>query len=171
MEEETEVEDGDKIPLDPVVMVSVLSACSRVSEKGITEDVHGFVIKEGFDGNVGVGNTLIDAYAKCGQPLVSRKVFDGMEEKDEISWNSMIAVYAQSGLSEEALEVFHGMVRHDGVRYNAVTLSAVLLASAHAGALRAGKCIHNQVIIFHPTNLIWSAKLVLLFLACTPTFT
>lgn len=146
LEEETEVGDANYIPLDSVVMVSVLSACARVSGKGITEGIHGFVVKKGFDGSVGVGNTLMDAYSKCGQPLVSRKVFDWMEEKDEISWNSMIAVYAQSGFSGEALEVFHGMVRHVGVLYNAVTLSAVLLACAHAGALRAGKCIHDQVI-------------------------
>lgn len=150
LEEETEDEDGNKVPLDSVIMVSILSACSRVSGKGISEGIHGFVVKKGFDGSVGVGNTLMDAYAKCGQPLVSRKVFDWMEEKDEISWNSMIAVYAQNGLSGEALEVFRGMVRHVGVRYNAVTLSAVLLACAHAGALRAGKCIHDQVIVFSP---------------------
>lgn len=147
LDEETEVEDNDNVELDSVVMVSVLSACSRVSGKGITEGIHGFVVKKGFDESIGVGNTLMDAYAKCGQPLVSRKVFDKMEEKDEISWNSMIAVYAQSGLSGEALEVFQGMVWNAGVRYNAVTLSAVLLACAHAGALRAGKCIHDQVII------------------------
>ncbi|KAK2968800.1 hypothetical protein RJ640_028193 [Escallonia rubra] len=141
--EETENED---VYIDSVAMVSVLSACSRVSRKGVTRGVHGFVIKRGFEGDTGVGNTLMDAYAKCSEIGVSRKVFDGITGKDVISWNSVISVCSQNGMSAEALELFHDMVRDGAVAYNAVTLSSVLLACAHSGALQVGKSIHNQVI-------------------------
>lgn len=130
--------------VDGVAMVSVLAACSRVCEKNVTRGIHGFVIKRGLDEVLGVGNTLIDAYAKCGMVEFSRKVFDEMNEKDLISWNSMIAVCAQHGLAEEAIGVFELMVRN--AEYSAVTLSAVLLACAHSGALRIGKGIHVQVL-------------------------
>ncbi|CAK9166149.1 unnamed protein product [Ilex paraguariensis] len=143
-ESQSEVEKEAYI--DSVAMVSILSACSRVSVKGTTEGVHGFVIKRGFEENVGVGNTLMDAYAKYGEVGLSRKVFDEMTEKDVVSWNSMIAVCAQHGLSDEAVKLFYGMVRDRDVDYNAVTLSAVLLACAHSGALQLGKCIHDQVV-------------------------
>lgn len=132
--------------LDSVSMVSVLSACSRVSHKSVTESVHGLAIKRGFEGELGVGNTLIDAYAKCGNVGFSRKVFDGMEEKDVVSWNSLIAVYAQLGFSTEAIQAFRSMVSDTDVDHNAMTLSTVLLACAHSGALQLGKCIHDQVI-------------------------
>ncbi|MCD7461094.1 Pentatricopeptide repeat-containing protein, mitochondrial [Datura stramonium] len=132
--------------LDSVAMVSVLSACSRVSGKTLTQELHGFVTKRGFDEDMGVGNTLIDAYAKCGEVDLSRKIFNVMPEKDIISWNSMIAVYAQHGLSAQAMEIFRSLAWDREVDYNAVTLSAVLLACAHSGALQAGKCIHDQVI-------------------------
>ncbi|QHN87094.1 Pentatricopeptide repeat-containing protein [Arachis hypogaea] len=138
-------EEEDRF-VDPIVVSSVLSACSWVRQKRTTEGVHGFVIKRGFDGCLGVGNTLMDAYAKCGEMGVSRKVFDGMIEKDAYSWNSMIAEYAQNGLSAEAFNVFSDMVKSSKVSYNAVTLSAVLLACANSGALQVGKCIHGQVI-------------------------
>ncbi|OIT30072.1 PREDICTED: pentatricopeptide repeat-containing protein At3g26782, mitochondrial [Nicotiana attenuata] len=134
------------VSLDSVSMVSVLSACSRISRKTLTQGLHGFVTKRGFDEDLGVGNTLIDAYAKCGEVDLSRKMFDVMPEKDIISWNSMIAVYAQHGLSSQALEIFRSLAWDREVDYNAVTLSAVLLACAHSGALQAGKCIHDQVI-------------------------
>ncbi|KAJ8546467.1 hypothetical protein K7X08_019050 [Anisodus acutangulus] len=127
-------------------MVSVLSACSRVTGKTLTQGLHGFVTKRGFDEDMGVGNTLIDAYAKCGEVDLSRKMFDVMPEKDIISWNSMIAVYAQHGLPAQAMEIFRSLAWDREVDYNAVTLSAVLLACAHSGALQAGKCIHDQVI-------------------------
>ncbi|KAL3612980.1 hypothetical protein CASFOL_043176 [Castilleja foliolosa] len=95
--------------VDGVAMVSILAACSRLCEKNVTRGVHGFVIKRGLDGVLGIGNTLIDSYAKCGAVGFSRKVFDEMSEKDLVSWNSMIEVCAQHGLSEVAIGVFRTM--------------------------------------------------------------
>jgi pentatricopeptide repeat protein len=134
--------------VDSVAMISVLSACSRVSNKAVSEGVHGVAIKVGLDKVMGVENTLLDAYAKCGEVSLSRRVFDDMAEKDVVSWNSMIAVYAQNGLSTDAFEVFHGMLRAGGGKYNEVTMSTLLLACAHEGALRVGMCLHDQVLGF-----------------------
>ncbi|KAF7819354.1 pentatricopeptide repeat-containing protein [Senna tora] len=144
--EEREKRVDEEVLVDSIAVASVISACSRVGWKSITEGVHGLVIKRGFGGNSEIGNTLMDAYAKCGELNMSRDVFDGMGEKDAISWNSMIAEYAQNGLSAEAFQIFSEMVKSSNVIYDAVTLSAVLLACAHSGALRMGKCIHDQVI-------------------------
>lgn len=131
--------------VDAIALVSVLSACSRFSSKGITRGVHGYLIKSGFEADLGVGNTLMDAYAKCGDISVSRKVFNTISERDVISWNSIIAIYAQSGLSMEALEIFYEMLMDREVEMNEITLSTVLLACAHSGALQLGKCIHDKV--------------------------
>lgn len=133
------------VSIDSVAAVAVLSACSRVSSKKVSEGVHGLVVKLGLEIDIGVGNTLVDAYAKGGDLSMGRKVFDRMVERDVVSWNSMIALYAQNGLSAEALELYTKMLNNGSIRHNAVTLSAVLLACAHAGALQIGKCIHNQV--------------------------
>ncbi|KAK7395976.1 hypothetical protein VNO78_16631 [Psophocarpus tetragonolobus] len=146
LEESANVGSEDEVFVDSVLVGCVLSACSKVGWRSVTEGVHGLVIKRGFEGCVGVGNTLMDAYAKCGEMALARKVFDGMDESDDYSWNSMIAEYAQNGLSDQAFCVFSEMVKGGKVRYNAVTLSAVLLACANSGALQLGKCIHDQVI-------------------------
>lgn len=37
-------------------------------------------------------NALIYMYGKCGEVDVARKVFDGMRERDAVSWNLMISV-------------------------------------------------------------------------------
>ncbi|KAJ0841259.1 putative tetratricopeptide-like helical domain superfamily, DYW domain-containing protein [Helianthus annuus] len=144
--EENVAENENEVCVDAVAMVSVLAACSSISNKNVTEGVHGVVVKKGFAENTRIGNTLVDAYAKCGQLRFSRKAFNEIINKDVTTWNSMIAVCAQHGMSTEALDLFNAMVRDADVNHNAVTLSAVLLACAHSGALRIGKCIHDQVI-------------------------
>lgn len=146
LSEETVSENENEACIDSVAMVSVLAACSGTANKNVTEGVHGVVVKKGFVENTKIGNTLVDAYAKSGQVGFSRKVFDEINDKDVTTWNSIIAVCAQNGMSRESLEVFYDMVRNGDVKYNAVTLSAVLLACAHSGALQIGKCVHDQVI-------------------------
>ncbi|XP_042421214.1 pentatricopeptide repeat-containing protein At3g26782, mitochondrial-like [Zingiber officinale] len=138
--------DEGAVGVDSVAAVAVLSACSRVANMKASAAVHALVAKIGLDMDVGVGNTLTDAYAKGGDLSLARKVFDGMIEKDVVSWNSMIALSAQNGLSGEAIELYAKMSSDGGKRHNAITLSAVLLACAHAGTLQIGKCIHNQVV-------------------------
>ncbi|KAM7274998.1 hypothetical protein ACFE04_016864 [Oxalis oulophora] len=133
--------------VDAVAMVCVLSASARVSNKGVARALHGFVVKNGFEWDVGIADMLMTVYAKYGKVCVARKVFDGIVEKGKFSWNSMIAIYAQNGLATEAIEMFRWMLIYNNMRFDAVALSAVLLACAHSGALRAGKCIHDQVEI------------------------
>ncbi|EOA23598.1 hypothetical protein CARUB_v10016795mg [Capsella rubella] len=141
-------EDDDAMFLDFMGMVSVISACSRVAAKGLTESIHSFLIKRGFDRGVSVGNTLLDAYAKGGEGgvAVARKIFDQIVDKDRVSYNSIMSVYAQNGMSNEAFEVFRRLVEDKVVTFNSITLTTVLLAASHSGALRIGKCIHDQVI-------------------------
>nr|XP_043634650.1 pentatricopeptide repeat-containing protein At3g26782, mitochondrial [Erigeron canadensis] len=146
LRQESENQNENEACVDAVAMVTVLAACSSTSNKNVTEGVHGVVVKKGFEENTKIGNTLVDAYAKCGLLGFSRKAFDEIMDKDVTTWNSMIAVCAQHGMSTQALELFHAMVRDSYVNYNAVTLSAVLLACAHSGALQIGKCVHDQII-------------------------
>lgn len=140
-------EEGEVL-LDSIATSSALSACSHAADRRITEGFHGLVMKRGFESDSGVGNSLVDAYAKCGEVGKSREVFDEMEERDSVSWNSMIAVYAHGGMGMEALELFTEMVKGRNLKYNAVTLSTALFACAHLGALRVGKCVHDQVSSF-----------------------
>ncbi|CAN6213789.1 unnamed protein product [Urochloa humidicola] len=134
--------------VDEAAALVALSASARVPDRGITGGIHALVVKIGLDGHAGVANTMLDAYAKGGgcDLGAARKLFD-MMERDAVSWNTMIALYAQNGLSAEALQLYSKMLNvGGGIRCNAVTLSAVLLACAHAGAIQTGKRIHNQVV-------------------------
>ncbi|KAK3126839.1 hypothetical protein QOZ80_7AG0563600 [Eleusine coracana subsp. coracana] len=134
--------------VDEAAALVALSASARVPDCGLTGGIHALVSKIGLDGNAGVANTMLDAYAKGGTRDLgaARKLFE-MMERDVVSWNTMIALYAQNGMSAEALRLYSKMLNvRGGIKCNAVTLSAVLLACAHAGTIQTGKCIHNQVV-------------------------
>uniref|UniRef100_A0A0E0LJI7 DYW domain-containing protein n=1 Tax=Oryza punctata TaxID=4537 RepID=A0A0E0LJI7_ORYPU len=134
--------------VDEAAALVAFSASARVPDRGVTASLHALIAKIGFERNAGVVNTMLDSYAKGGSRDLeaARKVFDTME-RDVVSWNSMIALYAQNGMSAEAIGLYSKMINvGGGIKCNAVALSAVLLACAHAGSIQTGKRIHNQVV-------------------------
>jgi pentatricopeptide repeat protein len=72
------------------------------------------------DGHLFFQNALISMYAKCGDLVAARKVFDGMGLRDVVSWNSMISGYPASGKWREAVDLFCRM-RAEGAEVNSVT--------------------------------------------------
>ncbi|XP_065868991.1 pentatricopeptide repeat-containing protein At3g26782, mitochondrial [Euphorbia lathyris] len=159
--------EDTEVCMDSVAMVSVLSACSRVHMKGVTEGIHVCLVKMGLDKEIVIENALLDAYAKGGAVDVAAKMFDRIAEKDDVSWNSIIAVYAQNGLSREAFQVFQRMIQDSNVKYNAVTLSTLFLACAHSGALRIGKCMHDKVIrMGFEDNVVLGTSIIDMYCKC-----
>lgn len=70
-------------------------------------------------------NALVDMYAKCGDIVRARKVFDKIVHKDLVSWNSMLMGYNRHGLLLETLDIFRTMLLH-GFQPDSVSLSSIL---------------------------------------------
>ncbi|XP_021737956.1 pentatricopeptide repeat-containing protein At1g08070, chloroplastic-like [Chenopodium quinoa] len=88
----------------------VLKACAGVGDLRLGKQVHGSVLKLGFDGDLHVGNTMVHMYGCCeGGVEDARKVFDEMPERNSVTWSAMIGVYMMSGLSVDALGLFRQM--------------------------------------------------------------
>ncbi|XP_060209724.1 pentatricopeptide repeat-containing protein At1g08070, chloroplastic-like [Lycium barbarum] len=125
-------------------LLSVLSACARAGELKLGNWVRSWIDDHGLGSNVRLVNALIDMYAKCGDVKTARMLFEGLEEKDLVSWNVMIGGYTHSGNYKEALAVFHRM-QHENIDPNEVTLLSILPACAQLGALDLGKWIHAYI--------------------------
>eukprot|EP01018_Ginkgo_biloba_P003630 Gb_16328 [translate_table: standard] len=130
---------------DSVTIASVLSACANLGALQQGMWIHDYVIRSGFESDVSVRNSLIAMYAKCRSIKVARELFDKMSKRDVISWNAMIAGYAQNGHAAEALTLFNQM-KLTNVKPNLVTVKCALSACAHLAALQQGKWIHNYII-------------------------
>ena len=127
---------------DSFSLVRVLAACTRIGDLRSGEWIDDYITKIGMVRNVFVATSLVDFYVKCGNMERACTVFDGMLEKDIVSWSSMIQGYASNGLPKEALDLFFKML-NEGVRPDCYAMVGVLCACARLGALELGNWASN----------------------------
>lgn len=125
---------------------SVLSCCASIASLVKGKNLHGKAIKHGIQFDVFVGTTLTDMYAKSGDIDSSKKVFDRMPKKNEISWTVMIQGLADNGFAEECLSLFEEMRRTSTVAPNELMLLSVLFACSHTGLIDKGLQYFNSML-------------------------
>ncbi|XP_064967045.1 pentatricopeptide repeat-containing protein At3g26782, mitochondrial-like [Musa acuminata AAA Group] len=86
---------------------------------------------------VHLGAALINMYARCGSIKESRRVFDGIPERDLISWTAIICGYGMHRLAEDAELLF----RSDGV-----TFMGLLMGFSHKGLVQKGQQYYGRMI-------------------------
>ncbi|KAF5196271.1 Pentatricopeptide repeat-containing protein [Thalictrum thalictroides] len=95
--------------IDTFTIPSILKACSQLSWIQQGKEIHGFVLKSGLDWDVFVQNALIQMYTECASMGSARKVFNGMPQRDIVSWSTMIRSYSRNRSHGEALELIREM--------------------------------------------------------------
>uniref|UniRef100_A0A0A9GDS0 Pentacotripeptide-repeat region of PRORP domain-containing protein n=1 Tax=Arundo donax TaxID=35708 RepID=A0A0A9GDS0_ARUDO len=83
-------------------------------------------------------------YTKCGHVGRAHNVFNQMEQKLVIAWNSMIRGLALNGFAEDAIDLYEKMVA-DGVQPNEITFVALLTACTHAGLVEQGTAFFEDM--------------------------
>ena len=120
---------------EQATLTSVLRACTGLTLLELGMQAHVHIVK--YDQDLILNNALVDMYCKCGSLEDARRVFNGMKERDVITWSTMISGLAQNGYSQEALKVFESM-KASGTKPNYITIVGVLFACSHAGLLEDG---------------------------------
>ncbi|KAJ9702460.1 hypothetical protein PVL29_004277 [Vitis rotundifolia] len=118
---------------DEISLVSVLPACAQLGALELGKWIQIYADKGRFLRNIRVCNALIEMYAKCGSIDQGRRLFAQMNERDVISWSTMIVGLANHGRAREAIELFQEMQKAK-VEPNIITF----VACAHAGLLNEG---------------------------------
>ncbi|XP_030455660.2 pentatricopeptide repeat-containing protein ELI1, chloroplastic [Syzygium oleosum] len=127
-----------------VTVLSVLSACGQLGALDLGRWIHSHIENNGIQMNAHVGTALIDMYSKCGSLEDALSVFESMNHKDVVAWNSMISGCAIHGSSLCALGTFNTMCRL-GVNPNDVTFIAILTACSHTGLIKEGWDFFNSM--------------------------
>ncbi|KAJ4952253.1 hypothetical protein NE237_029085 [Protea cynaroides] len=135
----------ERVKPDVVTIATVLPVCAELKALKQGKEIHGYAVKNCFLPNVSIITSLIVLYSRCGSLESSHKLFNGMENKNVISWTAMIDAYLKNNCLHEALEVSRSMQlsKH---RPDSVTVARMLSACGEMGNLKLGKELHGYVL-------------------------
>ncbi|KAL8117542.1 hypothetical protein AgCh_015429 [Apium graveolens] len=160
---------------DGFTFVSLLSVCSNKCDVELGKFVHSYIEINGVKTDIYVRNSLVDMYAKCGYLNTAQALFDRMEDRNVVSWTTMVTAYAKQGLTHSARRYFDQMPLKNVVTWNSMiscyiqegcfsealelffnmcgsnyvpnetTLVSVISACCQLGDLEMGKKIHDHI--------------------------
>ncbi|KAF8663775.1 hypothetical protein HU200_055101 [Digitaria exilis] len=123
---------------DSATFVATLSACAQAGALDLGRELERRIVSERMDMSVFLGAALVNMYVRCGLVNKAREWFDMLQERNVVTWTSMIAGYGMHGHGHDAIKLFH-LMRREGPPPNDVTFVAVLSACAHAGLVSEGR--------------------------------
>ncbi|KAL5544458.1 hypothetical protein UlMin_008242 [Ulmus minor] len=107
--------------------------------------IHCYTLKTGLVYDVSIGCSFLTMYSKCGNLEDSHEVFQEAPEKDNVSWTSMIAGFAEHEYADKALKLFREMLL-TGTIPDEMILTAILNACSLLYSLPIGKEIHGYAL-------------------------
>ncbi|XP_024536685.1 pentatricopeptide repeat-containing protein At5g27110 isoform X1 [Selaginella moellendorffii] len=166
---------------DRVTLLAALKSCASAAEKESLAGSYKFLEKGraifcefqkarslDLSKDIVLATTLVDMLSKCGSMVDARRVFENVQHRDVVLWNSIILGYAQSGQAEVALTLYSRM-RDEGCLPDCLTLlgalkACVSMASNEQGkreALQRGKVIHSHAVRYRDEmEMVFETSLV-----------
>ncbi|KAK8934266.1 Pentatricopeptide repeat-containing protein [Platanthera zijinensis] len=142
--------------VDEMMFSNVLSCCSRLGFIYFGCQIHGCVIKSGFDNISHLKYSILEVYSQCGRVDDMEKVFEESETVDIFPWNMMLIGYANIDLFDNVISSWHKMLKL-GIKLNEFSYSALLHACSCADFLLIGEQIHT---IIHKMGLTFDVTLM-----------
>ncbi|CAN7139644.1 unnamed protein product [Brassica rapa subsp. narinosa] len=124
-----------------VTLSGVLRACTKLKSVRRVLEIHGYLQRRHVDGEIIVGNSLVDAYASSDKVADAWNVAKSMGKRDTITYTSLVTRFNELAKHEMALSVINHM-HGDGIRPDQFSLPGFISASANLGALETGKHLH-----------------------------
>lgn len=145
---------------------AALKACGENKALKFGKQLHGAIVKKICKSDVFIGTSLVDMYAKCGEMVNSKEVFDRMTIRNTATWTSIISGYARNGFGEEAIGLFQ-LMRRKKVQINKMTIVSLMVACGTIKASLVGREVHAQIIrsVLH-TNMHIGSTLVWFYCKC-----
>ncbi|KAF0933259.1 hypothetical protein E2562_017050 [Oryza meyeriana var. granulata] len=136
---------GGGLMPDFVTVLSIVQACSNAGLLQQGQMLHGYIIKSGSLCVVSICNALISMYAKLGRIDFSEQIFEQMDIKDIVSWNSMINAHGIHGDGLSSLRIFNELLDAGTHSPNAITFVSLISACSHSGLVSEGyRCFQSM---------------------------
>ncbi|KAI5072912.1 hypothetical protein GOP47_0013018 [Adiantum capillus-veneris] len=130
---------------DHVTLVSVVSACTKPDTIFDAKCLHAVAIASNVWGDIGVGTSLVHIYGKHGLLEEAEKLFCRLLAVNLVTWNALLAAYAQCELLDRVKE-FCSLMYLQGILPDNVTFLSTLSACTHPNDLAVGKQTHTRIL-------------------------
>ncbi|KAF8398734.1 hypothetical protein HHK36_014592 [Tetracentron sinense] len=126
-------------------LISSLNSCCSLLKLIQGKQIHSQILKKIPPSDVLVGNVLIHFYSKCGQLNEAEKAFNGILDRDLVSWSSMLSGYSQNGLSKKAWEFF-ALFNNQAMGFSHYAFSVAAKACGELEEIKQGEELHCLVL-------------------------
>ncbi|KAK7394231.1 hypothetical protein VNO78_14753 [Psophocarpus tetragonolobus] len=135
----------DVLKPDKIILSSLISACAEISNSRLGMIVHCYAIKAHMGSDISVATTLVTMYTRCKLFMYAMTLFNRMQYKDVVAWNTLINGFAKFGDPDIALEMFRKL-QLSGIQPDSGTMVSLISACALLGDLERGFRIHGNII-------------------------
>nr|XP_043622536.1 pentatricopeptide repeat-containing protein At4g04370 [Erigeron canadensis] len=128
--------------------VTLLTILSGIFEDGIThvQSFHGCAIRYGFGCDLALTNCMVSMYGKCGRVVDARNLFESMDERDIVSWNSLVSAYALIDDDDKEISILLTRMCLSGLQPDQQTFGLLISAATRQGNSCIGKVVHGKVV-------------------------
>ncbi|KAL2929460.1 hypothetical protein RDABS01_034871 [Bienertia sinuspersici] len=130
---------------NPVTVTGALAACADLGSLCLGKELHACVVRKVLDSNIYVSSALVDMYAKCSDIDSAIKVFWRTQNRNTVTWNTLLAGYINRRQEHEAFQLFERMLK-EGVEPSVVTYMILIPACGEIGALRLGREMYGYLL-------------------------
>lgn len=130
--------------------------------------IHALLLNSRFRDDLVMQNTLLNLYAKCGDLVYARKLFDEMSSRDVVTWTALITGYSQHDRPQDALLLLPEMLRI-GLKPNQFTLASLLKAASGVGStdVLQGRQLHGLCLRYgYDSNVYVSCAILDMYARC-----
>ncbi|BFG28149.1 hypothetical protein CerSpe_144230 [Prunus speciosa] len=138
---------SEGISVDFITVINILPACVNLGALETVKYLHGYSVKLSLNSLSSVNTAFLVSYAKCGCIEMAWKLFDeeNINDKDQVTWNSMIGAYAKHGDWYRSFELYNQM-KELRLKPDQVTFLGVLTACVNAGLVQEGKVCFKEMV-------------------------
>jgi pentatricopeptide repeat protein len=134
------------LPPDPITLTSILKVCGLIGAIDQGERIHNEILsRKLLEKDIVLGTALVDMYARCGALARAQQVIKDLPARDIVTWNVLIAGYAQQGQGRKALSCFE-WIQGEGLSPDAITFLSVLNACSHSGLLNVAQSYFTSIV-------------------------
>ncbi|XP_031478772.1 pentatricopeptide repeat-containing protein At4g39530 [Nymphaea colorata] len=126
-------------------LATFLQSCAATNSSMDGKKAHGRTVLLGLLPDIFLENIILNVYSKTGCFREARQLFDGMRQRNLISWSTIISGFAQHGRGEEAL-LLYSQFQATHEKPNQFVLASVLRACSGLGAVEEAAQLHDYAI-------------------------